>query len=81
MQTSSSVTLATINRHLHRYGIRSLRTSTDIGSVGFENHSSEDIRSSGLVNGRLMMFRGTVVVCRRTDSPTMDCSDLCLEAF
>jgi hypothetical protein len=47
--------LATIDRHLHRYGIRSLRTSTDIGSVWFENHSSEDIRSSGLVNDRLMM--------------------------
>jgi hypothetical protein len=47
--------LATIDRHLHKYGIRSLRTSTDIGSVGFENRSSEDIRLSGLVNGRLMM--------------------------
>jgi hypothetical protein len=31
------------------------RTSIDIGSVGFENRLSEDIRSSGLVNGRLMM--------------------------
>jgi hypothetical protein len=41
----------------------------------------EDIPSSGLVNGRLMMCRGAVVVCKRTDSPTMDCPDLCLEAF
>jgi hypothetical protein len=41
----------------------------------------EDIRSSGLVNGRLMMCRGAVVVCKWTDSPTMDCPDLCLEAF
>jgi hypothetical protein len=29
-------------------------TSTDL-AVGFENRSSEDIRSSGLVNDRLMM--------------------------
>jgi hypothetical protein len=27
------------------------------------------------------MRRGAVVVCRRTDSPTMDCPDLCLEAL
>jgi hypothetical protein len=38
----------------------------------------EDIRSSGLVNGRLMM---AVVVCKWTDSPTMDCPDVCLEAY
>jgi hypothetical protein len=30
-------------------------TSTDIGSVWFENRSSEDIRLSALVNDRLMM--------------------------
>jgi hypothetical protein len=30
----------------------------------------EDIRSSGLVNGRLKMCRGAVVVCKWTDSPT-----------
>jgi hypothetical protein len=44
--------------------------------VGFENRSSVDIRSSGLVNGRLIMCRGAAVVCKRTDSPTMDCPDL-----
>jgi hypothetical protein len=27
------------------------------------------------------MRLGAVVVCKRTDSPTMDCPDLCLEAF
>jgi hypothetical protein len=43
MQTSSSVTLATIDRHLHRYGIRSLGTSTDIGSVGSGDRSGADV--------------------------------------
>jgi hypothetical protein len=42
----------------------------------------EDIRSSGLVNGGLMMYTPR---CRcgvqLTDSPTMDCPDVCLEAF
>jgi hypothetical protein len=53
----------------------------ELETVGFENRSSEDIRSSGLVNGRLMMCRGAVVECKWTDSPTMDCPDVCLEAF
>jgi hypothetical protein len=43
----------------------------------------EDIRSSGLVNGRLMMdyTPGAVVVCKWTDSPMMDCPDMCLDAI
>jgi hypothetical protein len=42
----------------------------------------EDIRSSGLVNGGLMSIRrGAVVECKWTDSPTMDCPDVCLEAI
>jgi hypothetical protein len=43
----------------------------------------EEIRSSGLVNGGLRMYirRGAVVECKWTDSPTMDCPDVCLEAF
>jgi hypothetical protein len=44
---------------------------------------SEDIWSSGLVNGRLIMDmrQGAVVVCKWTDNLTMDCPDVCLEAF
>jgi hypothetical protein len=40
----------------------------------------ENIRSSGLVNGRTIR-RGAVVVWKWTDSPTMDCLDVCLEVF
>jgi hypothetical protein len=43
----------------------------------------EDIRSSGLVNGRLTM--DYTPRCRRgvqvTDSPTMDCPNMCFETF
>jgi hypothetical protein len=42
----------------------------------------EDIRSSGLVNGKWWTIRwGAVVVCKWTGSPTMDCPDVCLEAL
>jgi hypothetical protein len=43
----------------------------------------QDIRSSGLLNGRLMMdyTPSAIVVCKWTNSPTMDCPDVCLEAF
>jgi hypothetical protein len=42
----------------------------------------EDSLSSGLeqVSDRLCA-EGAVVVCKQTDSPTMDCPDVCLEAF
>jgi hypothetical protein len=43
----------------------------------------EDIRSSGLVNGRLMMDYTPRCRCgvQVDDNPTMDCPDVCLEAF
>jgi hypothetical protein len=43
----------------------------------------EDIRLSGLVqvNDGWTIRRSAVVACKRTDSPTMDCPDVCLEAF
>jgi hypothetical protein len=70
---------------IEKSGLEIGRTQTCL-YVGGDEHVSfyggrEDIRSSGLVNGRLMMCRGAVVVCKRTDSPTMDCPDVCLEAF
>jgi hypothetical protein len=39
----------------------------------------EDIRSSGLVWVNDGLY--AVVVCKWTDSPTMDCPNVCLEAF
>jgi hypothetical protein len=39
----------------------------------------EDIRSSGLVQVNDGLY--AVVECKWTDSPTMDCPDVCLKAF
>jgi hypothetical protein len=43
----------------------------------------KDSQSSGLVevSDGLTTRRGAVVVCKWTDSPTMDCPDVCLETF
>jgi hypothetical protein len=51
--------------------------------VWLENRSSEDIRSLGLVNYRLMMNYTPRCRCgvQADDSPTMDCPDVCLKVF
>jgi hypothetical protein len=41
--TSSIVALTTMDGRFHGYGIGSLRTSTDIGTVCVEIHSGEDV--------------------------------------
>jgi hypothetical protein len=41
----------------------------------------EDIRSSGLEQASDGLRWGAVVVCKWTDSPTMDCLDVCMVAF